>query len=172
LRELVPTASAIAVLFNPSNPVASTLSKEMQVAARTLSLQLHVLHASTDREFEPTFASLRSLRVGGLVIVGDPFFNSRSEQLAMLALRYAVPASFQHHEFTAAGGVLSYGSSLTYAHRQTGLYAGRILKGEKPADLPVQQATKVELIINLKTAKVLGLEVPPTLLARADEVIE
>jgi ABC-type uncharacterized transport system substrate-binding protein len=172
LRELVPTASTIAVLINPSNPVASTQSQEMQAAARTLGLQLHVLHASTDREFEPIFASLRPLRVSGLVIIGDPFLNSRSEQLAILALRYAVPASYQFREFTAASGLISYGSSLTFSHRQTGIYTGRILKGDKPADLPVQQATKVELIINLKTAKALGIEVPPTLLARADEVIE
>ena len=172
LRELVPAASTIAVLINPSNPVAITQSQEMQAAARTLGLQLHVLHASTDREFEPIFASLRPLRVNALVIVGDPFFNSRSEHFAILALRYAVPASFQSHEFTAAGGLISYGSSLTFSHRQTGIYTGRILKGDKPADLPVQQATKVELIINLKTAKALGLDVPATVLARADEVVE
>ena len=172
LHELMPSARTIAVLINPSSPVAGTASQEIQAAARTLGLQLHVLHAGTDRELESIFASLRPLRVSGLVIIGDPFYNSRSEQFAMLALRYAVPTSFQFREFTAAGGLTSYGSSLTNSHRRAGIYTGRILKGDKPADLPVQQATKVELIINLKTAKALGLDVPASLLLRADEVIE
>jgi putative tryptophan/tyrosine transport system substrate-binding protein len=172
LHELVPAASTIAVLINPSSPVANIQSQEIQAAARAFGLQVHVLHASADRELEAAFAKLQSLGASGLVIGGDPFFNSRSEQLATLASRYAVPAAYQFPEFTTAGGLVSYGSSLVDSHRQTGAYTGRILKGEKPADLPVQQATKVELIINMKTANALGLSVPLPLLGRADEVIE
>jgi putative ABC transport system substrate-binding protein len=172
LRELVPAANTVAVLINPSNPIANAQEKGMQAAARILGLDLHVLHASTDRELEPIFAGARPLRLSGLVIGGDPFFNSRSEQLATLASRYAVPTAYQNREFTTAGGLISYGSSLTKAHRQTGTYTGRVLKGDKPADLPVQQATNVELIINMKTAKTLGITVPLPLLGRADEVIE
>jgi putative ABC transport system substrate-binding protein len=135
-------------------------------------LQLYVLDASTEHDIDTAFERLAELHAGGLVIGADNFFNSRSEQLAALALRYAVPTIYQYHAFAAAGGVMSYGGSLAEAHRLVGVYAGRILKGEKPADLPVQQATKVELVINLKTAKTLGLTVPLTLLGRADEVIE
>jgi putative ABC transport system substrate-binding protein len=130
------------------------------------------LHASAERDFDTVFASLRQLGAGGLVIGNDTFFSTRSGQLAALALRHAVPAIFQYRQFVEAGGLMSYGGNLTDNYRLTGVYAGRILKGEKPNDLPVMQSTKVELIINLKTAKVLGLDVPPTLLARADEVIE
>ena len=144
----------------------------MQTAARTLGRELHVLHASTEGDFDTVFATLLQLRVGGLVILTDPFFNTRIEQLAALAVRHAVPTIYQQRNFAAAGGLLSYGSSFTDLWRVIGVYAGRILKGEKPADLPVQQSTKVELVINLKTAKTLGITVPPTLLARADEVIE
>jgi putative tryptophan/tyrosine transport system substrate-binding protein len=173
LHELVPTATIIAVLVNPNDPArAETTSKELQAAAQTLGLQLHVLHASTDRDFDTVFARLVELRAGGLVIGGEPFFNSRSEQLGALTIRHAVPAIYQLRPFAAAGGLVSYGGSLTDAYRLVGVYAGKILKGEKPADLPVQRATKVEMIINLKTAKMFGLTVPQSLLGRADEVIE
>jgi putative ABC transport system substrate-binding protein len=174
LHELVPTATSFAVLVNPTDPArAETTSKELQAAADSLGLQrLHVLHASTDRDFDTVFATLVQLRAGGLVIGGEPFFNSRSEQLGELTMRHAVPTVYQLRTFAAAGGLASYGTSLLDSYRETGVYAGRILKGEKPADLPVQQSTKVELILNLKTAKALGLTVPITLLGRADEVIE
>jgi putative ABC transport system substrate-binding protein len=172
MHELVPTATIIAALINQSTPAAETQSRDLQKAARTLGLQVHVLHANTERDFDTAFATLRQLRAGALVIGNDPFYISRSEQLAALALRHAVPAIYHFREFAAAGGLMSYGSSLKDQYRQVGIYTGRILKGEKPADLPVQQATKVELIINLKTAKALGLTVPLPLLGRADEVIE
>jgi putative ABC transport system substrate-binding protein len=166
LRELVPTAAIIALLINPTNPNAENLLRDHQVAARTLGLQLHVLHARNERDFDTVFATLIQMRAGALVIGADTFFISRSKQLAALALGHAVPAIFQYREFAAAGGLMSYGGSLTDAYRQVGI------KGEKPADLPVQQSTKAELIINLKTAKALGLNVTPTLIARADEVIK
>jgi putative tryptophan/tyrosine transport system substrate-binding protein len=172
LQQLVPTATVIAVLVNPTRSNVVTETRELQAAANQLRIKLHVLNASADGDFDTVFAHLVELHAGGLVISGDPFFNSRSEQLAALAIRHAVPAVYQFHEFAAAGGMVSYGSSITNTHRLAGIYTGRILKGEKPADLPVQQSTKVELIINLKTAKALGIEVPPSLLARADEVIE
>jgi putative ABC transport system substrate-binding protein len=172
LREFLPTSEHIAVLINPLSPVAETVSQDIGAAARVLGLKLQLLHASAEGEFDRAFASVAQSGARGLVIIGDPFFNSRSERLAGLALHHGVPAAYQFREFTGAGGLLSYGSSLADAHRQAGAYTGRVLKGERPADLPVQQATKVELIINLATAKALGLEVPPTLLARADEVIE
>jgi putative tryptophan/tyrosine transport system substrate-binding protein len=172
LHEMVPATKRIAVLINPSDPGAETLSRDLDAAARTLSLELVVLHASSERDFDGVFAILRQRGAGALVIGADPFFNSRSEQLAQLSARHAVPSIYQYRTFAAAGGLLSYGSSPTAPYRLAGNYCGRVLRGEKPADLPVQQATKVELIINLKTAKALGLDVPPTLLARADEVIE
>jgi putative tryptophan/tyrosine transport system substrate-binding protein len=172
MHELVPTATIMAVLLNPTYPSAETQSRGMQAAARTLGLQLHILRASNERAIDDAFATLAQLRAGAFVISSDPFFNSRAEQFAALALRHAVPTIFQYREFAAAGGLMSYGGSIIDSYRQAGVYTGRILKGEKPADLPVQQSTKVELIINLKTAKALGLEVPRTLIARADEVIE
>jgi len=172
MHELVPTATIMAVLLNPTYPSAETQSKGMQAAARTLGLQLHILRASNERAIDDAFATLAQLRAGAFVISSDPFFNSRAEQFAALALRHAVPTIFQYREFAAAGGLMSYGGSIIDSYRQAGVYTGRILKGEKPADLPVQQSTKVELIINLKTAKALGLTVPITLLGRADEVIE
>jgi len=162
----------MALLVNPAHPAAETQSRNMQAAARTLGLQLHVLHASTERDFETTFATLVQLRAGALVIGSDAFFINRSELLAALALRHVVPAIFQFREFVAAGGLMSYGGSIRDDYRLVGIYAGRILKGEKPANLPVQQGTKFELFINLKTAKALGLTVPPTLLGLANEVIE
>jgi ABC-type uncharacterized transport system substrate-binding protein len=173
LHELVPTATVIALLLNPANPsVAEPQSKEMFSAARTLGLELVVLNAGTERDFDEVFAKLIQLRAGGLVIEADPLFISRNDQLAALTVRHAVPAIFQFREFVVAGGLMSYGGSLADAYRLAGVYTGRILKGEKPSDLPVQQATKVELIINLTAAKTLGLTVPLSLLGRADEVIE
>jgi len=172
LHELVPSASVVALLINPTHPAAETLSRDLQAAARTLGLELHILHASTEHDFDAVFATLAQVRAGALVIGADAFFVSRSEQLAALAVRHAVPAVFQYRPFAAAGGLMSYGGNVTEPYRQVGIYTGRILKGEKPADLPVQQSTKVELIINLKTAKALGLTIPLPLLGRADEVIE
>jgi putative tryptophan/tyrosine transport system substrate-binding protein len=172
LHDLVPTATNIAMLVNPTNPDAETQSRGAQAAANALGLQLHVLHASAERDFDTVFATLFKLRPSALVIGADPFFISRREQIGALALRHAVPAIYQFREFAAAGGLMSYGSSLADSVHLAGIYTGRILKGEKPADLPVQQSTKVELIINLKTAKALGLTVPLALLTRADEVIE
>ena len=172
IREMVPSAAVAALLVNPANPNAEITTRDVQAAAGSLGLELHVLHAGNDRDLDAAFATLAQLRAGGLVITADGFFIGRGRQLAALAIRHAVPTIFQFRAFAAAGGLMSYGGSTTDSYRQAGVYAGRILKGEKPADLPVIQATKVELIINLKTAKALGLEVPPTLLARADEVIE
>jgi putative ABC transport system substrate-binding protein len=173
LRELVPTATIIAVLVNPTSPaIAEPFLRDLRAAARTLGLQLHVLQASTERHFDTVFATLVQLRPGGLVIMPDVFFTAQSNQLATLTVRHAVPAVAQYRPFVAAGGLMSYGSDETEYYRLVGIYAGRIVKGEKPADLPVQQSTKVELILNLKTAKALGLTVPLSLLGRADEVIE
>jgi putative tryptophan/tyrosine transport system substrate-binding protein len=173
MHELVPAANIIALLVNPGNrSLAETQSRDTQAAARILGLQAHVLNASTESDITAAFATLVQLRAGALVIGSDSYFNSRSEQFAELALRNAVPTIYQYREFAAAGGLMSYGASITDLYRQAGVYAGRILKGEKPSDLPVVQSTKFELIINLKTAKALGLDVPPLLLARADEVIE
>jgi ABC-type uncharacterized transport system substrate-binding protein len=171
-QELVPTATIIAVLINPTNPNAETLSRDLQAAARTLRMQLHVLRASNEGDFDTAFATLLQLRAGALVIGTDPFFFSRIEQLAALSVRHAVPTIFQERAFAAAGGLVSYGGSTAESYRQAGVYTGRILKSEKPSDLPVVQSTKVELIINLKTAKALGLAMPTALLVRADEVIE
>jgi putative ABC transport system substrate-binding protein len=173
LHEVVPTATIIALLVNPNNPTHETVSRDLQATARTLGLQLRILRASNEHEFNTVFATLVQQRASALVIgSADPFFTSRAEQLAALALRYAVPAIFQYREFAAAGGLISYGGRVTDSYHLAGVYTGRILKGERPADLPVQQTTKVELILNLKTAKALGLTFPLSLLARADEVIE
>jgi putative tryptophan/tyrosine transport system substrate-binding protein len=172
LHELVPAATVMALLINPSTPFAETLSRDAQAAARTLGLQLRVLQATTDRELNSVLADLRQLQVGGLVIGSDVFFNSRSEQLAALTVRHAMPAVYQYRPFVAAGGLMSYGGSLEDSYRLAGIYTGRVIKGEKPGDLPVQQSTKVEMFLNLKTANALGVTVPLSLLGRVDEVIE
>jgi putative ABC transport system substrate-binding protein len=173
LHELIPAARVMALLVNPAvSAVAATAPNDVGSAAHALGLELLVLSASTERDFDSVFDELSRSRAGGLVIVGDAFFTSRHEQLGALAARHAVPAIYIRREFVTAGGLLSYGNDLADAYHLAGVYTGRILKGDKPADLPVQQATKVELIINLKTANALGLTVPTTLLARAHEVIE
>jgi putative tryptophan/tyrosine transport system substrate-binding protein len=173
LHELVPTATIVGALINPTDPArAEIITKNLQAAARTLGLRPLVVHASTDSNLDPVFAGLVQLRADGLVIGGDPFFNSRSERLAALSIRHAMPVAFQFRPFAQAGGLVSYGADIADSYYQVGIYVSRILKGENPADLPVQRATKVELIINLKTAKALGLAVPLSLLGRADEVIE
>jgi putative ABC transport system substrate-binding protein len=173
LHELVPKARVMALLVNPAIPtLADSSTRALQAAARTLGLNLHVLNASTEGEFNGVFAKLIQLRAGGLVIGSDPFFTSRTEQLAALAVHHAVPAVYHWREFAVAGGLVSYGAAVTDVYRLAGNYTGRILKGDKPADLPVQQVTKVELHINQKTAKALGLTVPQALLSRADDVIE
>jgi putative ABC transport system substrate-binding protein len=173
LHELVPAAILIALLVNPATPVlADTLSRGLQTAARAIRRQILVVSASTEREIDTAFMTLVQQKAGALVVGNDPFFNARPDQLVALASRHAVPAIYPYREFTAAGGLMSYGSNLADAYRLVGVYTGRILKGEKPSDLPVQQSTKVELVINLKTAKALGLTVPQTLQVAADEVIE
>jgi putative ABC transport system substrate-binding protein len=173
LHELIPTVSVMAVLVNPANKaLAEPATREVPSVARSFGVKVHILTASSENDFDGVFAKLTELRAGGLVIGGDPFFTSRCEQLGALAARHAVPAVYQRREFAVAGGLLSYGSDITDAYRLAGNYTGRVLKGDKPADLPVQQATKVELIINLKAAKALGITVPNTLIGRADEVIE
>jgi putative tryptophan/tyrosine transport system substrate-binding protein len=171
-HQLVPTATRFAVLVNPTNPNTETQLRDLQAAARVLGLQLNVLQASTERDLETVFGTLAQMRTGALVIGVDVVFVSRSEQLAALALRHAVPAIFQDREFATAGGLVSYGGSVADSYGLAGIYTGRILKGEKPADLPVQQVTKMQLVINMNTAKLLGLTIPTALLVRADEVIE
>ena len=169
LHELIPTATIMAGLVTPDR---SAVFEAAQNAARSLGIELHILRAGTDRDLDMAFATVLQLNAGGLVVWSDAFFTTRSEQLAALSLRHAVPTIFQFREFAAAGGLMSYSGSNSDAYRLAGVYAGRILKGDKPADLPVQQSTKVELIINLKTAKALGITVPQFLLGRADEFIE
>jgi putative tryptophan/tyrosine transport system substrate-binding protein len=172
LHELVAGATDIALLVNPDNPNAQRLSRDAEAAGRTLRVRVHVLHASSEREFEPVFDALDKLQARAIAIGTDPLFNQRSEQLAALALRHGVPAIAQYREFAAAGGLMSYGGSLSTVYRLVGAYTGRILKGENPADLPVQQVTNVDLVLNLKTAKALRITVPLSLLGRADEVVE
>jgi len=173
LHEVVPAATDFAIMLNPTSPdLAKAQARDLQAAAGSLGLQIHLLQAATDHDFDAIFARIAELRAGGLIISSDSFFFTRTEQLAAMTRRHAVPAIFGFREFAAAGGLMSYGADILDAHRGLGIYTGRILKGEKPADLPVQQAVKVGLVINMTTAHALGLEVPPTLLARADEVIE
>jgi putative ABC transport system substrate-binding protein len=168
----VPAATTIALLVNPTNPNFETQSKNTQEAARRLGLELHVLNATTARDFDAVFAKLRELGAGALIIAQDVFFNAECAQLAALTLRNAIPAIYPLPEFAAAGGLISYGASRNDAWRQAGIHVGRILKGEKPAELPVVQPTKFELTVNFKTAKTFGLTLPQSLLASADEVIE
>jgi putative ABC transport system substrate-binding protein len=172
LRELMPATTAFAFIVNPSNTRADSDIQEMETAARAFGQQIIVAKAGTNRDFETAFATLAQRQIQALVIGGDPFFNSQAQQLVALATHYAIPTIYPLQEFAAVGGLMSYGSSVSDAYRQAGIYAGRILKGAKPADLPVMQPTKFELVINLKTAKALGLTVPQSLLATADEVIE
>jgi putative ABC transport system substrate-binding protein len=172
MHEVVPTAKDIALLVNPKNPNADSMSKNLQTAAGLLGVNLHVLNGGSERDIDAAIATAVQLRAGGLVLGGDPVINTLSTHIAALALRHRLPTIYQSRVFAEAGGLMTYGGNAIETYFQAGLYAGRILKGEKPADLPVVQATKVELVINMKTAKALGINVPLTLLARADEVIE
>jgi putative ABC transport system substrate-binding protein len=173
LRELVPGAARIAVLVNPANPArAAAITKEVETAARAMGLQIQIFNAGTAREINATFAALARERPDALFVSPDPFFNGRPAHLAMMAARHAIPTSFSGRDLVEAGGLMSYGTDINEAIRQAGVYTGRVLKGAKPADLPVVQSTKFELVINAQTANMLGLTVPPTLLSTADEVIE
>jgi putative ABC transport system substrate-binding protein len=172
LHELLPSVSTMAILVNPTSVLTEALLRDLGLSARTMGLQIPALHATTEHHFDKIFATAAELRTGGLVVSPDSFFIGRGSQLGALTARHAMPAISQFREFVAAGGLMSYGTSLTDAVRLAGVYIGRILKGENPASLPIQQATKVELIINTKTAKALGLTLPLALLGRADEVIE
>ncbi len=172
LHDLIPTAKIIGLLVNPKDPRAETQSRDMQEAAHALGLQIHILNASTEAEIDAAFAGLVQVQAGALIVGTGTFFNARREQLAALAARHRVPAVYQYRLFVTIGGLMSYGPSLTESYRLAGIYTGRVLKGEKPADLPVARATKFELVINLKTANALGLTIPPGVLAIADEVIE
>jgi putative tryptophan/tyrosine transport system substrate-binding protein len=172
LRDMVPTAALIGVLLNPNNANAETQSKDVQEAARAIGQKVQIVHAGSEAALGTAFTTLAQVRAEGLLVGADPFFNSRRNLLVLLAARHGIPAMYEQREFVQAGGLMSYGTSLSDAYRQIGIYTGRILKGERPADLPVVQATKFELVINLNAAKALALEVPASLLARADEVIE
>ena len=172
LREVLPNAAVFGVLVNPASPVTPSLIADLKVGARSLDMQLVIASARTDGDLEPAFATFSQQRVGAVLVSPNGYYNTNMKQLVALAARHALPAIFAVREFALAGGLMSYGSSLGYAYHKVGVYTGRILKGEKPADLPVEQTTKIELIINLKTAKALGLTIPETLLATADEVIQ
>jgi ABC-type uncharacterized transport system substrate-binding protein len=171
-HQLMPTASGVTLLINPDNPQHQAILESAKASISVLGLQLHVLRASTEQEIEAAFASFAESKAGVLTIGTDAFFNGQIQGLAAMGLRYHVPTIYQYHEFTSAGGLISYGGSIKDSYRLAGIYVGRILKGDKPVDLPVQQSTRVELIINLQTARTLGLQVPSTLIARADELIE
>jgi putative ABC transport system substrate-binding protein len=172
LHELIPDAALFGVLADPAYPTTQSFIKDLQAAARTLGLQLVVVNARTDSDLEPAFAAFSQQRFGAVLVSVSTFFNLRTERLAALAARYALPAIYAFREYALAGGLMSYGSSVRYFYHQVGIYTGRILNGDKPPDLPVQQITKIDLVINLKTAKALGLTIPETLLATADEVIQ
>ena len=172
MQEVVPGATIIALLLNPTNPNSETLSRDLQARARTLGVQLHTFQASSEGDIDKAFTELAALGAGALLVGGDTFLNARSGQLAALALRHRMPSIYQGRVFPAAGGLMSYGGSALDSYRQAGVYTGRILRGEKPADLPVLRPTKFNLVINLKTASALGLEIPTALLARADEILE
>jgi len=172
LHEVVPKAAIIGYLVNPKNATSDALSRQVRVAERTIGHRVHILHASSEHDFEPAFATLDQIRADGLCVQGDTFFNGRREQLVALAAHHSIPTVYAFRDYAAAGGLMSYGTSLSDAYREVGVYASRILKGEKPADLPVQQSVKVELVVNLKTARALGLTFPLSLLGRADDVIE
>ena len=172
MREMRPDTSLFAVAVNPTSPTSNSQLKSLDAAASSLGLELVVLKTSTEQEFDGMFAAVHEMRAGGLVFSSDPYFTFRSQQLAALAVRHAVPAMTQSRDFTLAGGLMSYGGDFDQSHRHTGIYAGRILKGEKPSDLPVQRVTKVELFINLKAANALGMSFPPSILSSADRVIE
>jgi putative ABC transport system substrate-binding protein len=172
LHELVPKAAIIGYLINPKNATSANISRQVQEAERTIGQRVRILNASSENDFEAAFATLDQIRAGGLCVQGDTFFNSRREQLVALAAHHSIPTAYAFRDYAAAGGLMSYGTSLRDAYRQVGVYAGRILNGEKPADLPVQLSVKVELAINMNTAKALGLTFPITLLGRADEIIE
>jgi putative tryptophan/tyrosine transport system substrate-binding protein len=172
LKELLPAATLIGYLVNPSTPAAHLYGEEASNAAKALGIAVHILNASTESDLDEAFASLAKADAGGLVVPAEPFFDSQRDRIVVLAARHAIPAIYGLREYAVAGGLMSYGASLPNAYRQGGIYVGRVLKGEKPADLPVQQATKYDLVLNLKTAKALGLTVPDRLLALADEVIE
>jgi putative ABC transport system substrate-binding protein len=172
LRELVPAATTIGVLVNPNSPETEAERRDMQSAAQAIGQHLLIVEAGSERDIETAFATLVQRGVGGLLVGSGPFFNSNRERLVALAARSALPASYSLREYALAGGLMTYGASITDAYRQLGTYAGRMLRGARPADLPIMRATKLEFVINLKTAKALGLDVPATLLARADEVIE
>jgi putative tryptophan/tyrosine transport system substrate-binding protein len=172
LHELIPAEKVVGLLVNPTNPLAESVTRGVQAAAASLRLELNVMHAHNDNDVDAVFSNLHGMRVAGLVIGTDPFFTSRSEKLGAMSLRFAIPAIYQYRAFTEAGGVMSYGGSITDSYKQAGHYVGRILKGEKPGELAVQLSTKVELFLNLKTARTLGLNVPLSVLGRADEVIE
>jgi putative tryptophan/tyrosine transport system substrate-binding protein len=172
LRALVPKADLIAILLNPNNPIATDQMKEVQEVARATGQQIEILSASSESEINAAFATVVQLHAAAMLVCGDPFFNSQRDKIIALAARHAIPAIYEQREHALAGGLMSYGTSLSDGYRQVGIYTGRILKGEKPADLPVLQATKFEFVINLKTAKALGIEVPPNLSAAADEIIE